>query len=130
QKRLSGRTVEPLRIVNEAEHRAALCKLRKEREAPGKNEEALPRDADLESKRHTKRGRLRPGKPVDPPNSAADELMETGEGQLRFGLDRTRRQDFHVASPLARVVQQRRLADPRLAAHYQRAAARLTCSPQ
>src|SRR5262249_28115180 len=121
---------EPLRVVNDAEHGAALCKLRKEREAAGKNEKALARDAGLEPKSDTKRGRLRPGKPVDPPNSGADQLMETGERELRFGLDRTRRQDFHITDPFARVVQQRRLADPRLAAHYQGATPRLTCSLQ
>jgi hypothetical protein len=46
--------------------------------------------------------------------------MQPGECQVRFGLDPTRRQHHHRRRLLFRIIQQRRLADPRLAAHDQR----------
>src|SRR5262245_61150237 len=111
QKGLGRCDVEPLRVVDDAENGAAVGKLREQRQASGKDEKALVRSAGLEPERDSNRGRLRSGKQVDLSNRGADELMQTRERELRFGLDRTRRQDLHVAGALAGVVQQGRLAD-------------------
>jgi hypothetical protein len=54
----------------------------------------------------------------------AEELVQRGECQLGLGLDPTCPQHPHRARLLQRVLEQRRLADARLATDDQRAAAR------
>ena len=52
--------------------------------------------------------------------------MKTCERQLRLRLDAASSEDVHVAGSFARVLEQRRLADPGLAAQDERAARRGT----
>jgi hypothetical protein len=50
------------------------------------------------------------------------ELVQSGERQLRLGFDAARADDLHVRCPLACVLEEGRLADPRLAPKDEHAA--------
>jgi hypothetical protein len=49
------------------------------------------------------------------------QLAQGGVGERRFGLHPDRAEHAHAHSPLGGIGQQRRLADPGLAAHHQNA---------
>ncbi len=118
--------VEPVRVVDQAQHRPPLGE---------------PRTAATGTPRRpgsARAGRRRPGPSADPQRGRlgrrhaveaaegrAQELVKGGERQLRLRLHAARAQDLHVAGPLAGVLQQRGLADARLAPQHQRSAARL-----
>ena len=123
--RIGRAGVEPVRIVDEAQDGALLGELGQQREAAGVDEEALLRTAVGESERRAQGDRLRARQPVEQPQRGTQQLVQGGERQLGLGLDATGAEHVHVARAGARVLEQDRLADTRLAAQRERAAPRV-----
>jgi hypothetical protein len=65
-------------------------------------------------------GRLRGGQLVAQVQHRAHELVERGERLLLGALDPAGAQDEQVTGAVGRVLEQRALADPRLAEHHER----------
>ena len=117
--------VEPVRVVDEAQHRPLLGQLGEQRQAAGVDEEALLAAAVGEPERGAERRRLRRRQPVEISEPGPQQLVQRRERELGLGLHPARVEHVHVARAGARVVEQDRLADARLAAQRQRAAPRV-----
>ena len=123
--RIRGPGVEPMRVVDEAQHRPLLGELGQQRQAAGVDEEALLPAAVREPERGPQRGGLGRGQAVDQAKRGAQQLLERRERQLGLRLHPARAQHVHVARTRARVVKQDRLPDPRLTPQRERAAPRV-----
>ena len=117
--------VEPVRVVDEAQHRPLLGELGQQRQTGGVDEEALLPSAVRQPERGLQRGGLWRGQAVDEAQGGAQQLLERGERQLGLRFHPARGQHVHLARAGARVLEQDRLADPGLAAQRQRAAPRV-----
>jgi hypothetical protein len=92
----------------------------------GKQAEHTERDAEgvaerlaRERQRRAQRGRPRTGERVDCPQQWTEDLVQSRERELGFGLHRHRAQNRHPGRPARCVGEQSRLADSDLAAHDQ-----------
>jgi hypothetical protein len=119
-----GGLVEPVRVVDEAQHRPSLRELGQQREAAGEDEEPLLPGACDQAERGLQRARLRRRQRIEMAEGGPDQLVEGGEGQLRLRLDAAGCEHVHVGRAVARVREQRGLADPGLAAQDEDAAPR------
>ena len=117
--------VEPVRVVDEAQHRPLLGELGQQRQAGGVDEEALLAPAVREPERGPQRGGLRRGQAIDEAQRGAQQLLQRRERQLGLRLHPARAQHVHVARAGARVLEQDRLADAGLAAQRERSAPRV-----
>ena len=79
-----------------------------------------------ERERALERERVRLGDLVEHRQRRAQQLEQRGERDLRLGLDAARAQHPHPGRSLGRVVEQNRLADPRLSHQRERRARRPT----
>ena len=115
------RRVQPLHVVEQAEHGPG--RVREQGEHGQRDEERVRGvRAALQAERDPQRRRLRSGQAVHGGQQRAEQLMQRGVGQVRLGRRAVGRQHGGAAGPLARVLEQRGLADPRLAAEQQAAA--------
>ena len=121
--RLERRLVEPLEVVDHAQHRALLRGEREQPEQRGADRQARLRRRGLELERSVERRRLGGGQPVAQPEHRLAQLGQPGERQLRLALQPARAQHGHAVGALDRRAQQRRLADPGLAAQHEHVAA-------
>ena len=119
RKRLRRGPIEPLRIVDEAHERSHLGRLGQQAQRRQGHQEAVRGSAILQPERHTQRIPLRTGQPVQPVENRRTQLMQPGERQLHLRLNTRHPDDPTPQRPLSHVLQERRLADPRLAAHHQ-----------
>jgi hypothetical protein len=62
---------------------------------------------------------VRVGKPIEAVEHRSAQLMQRGKGQLHLRLDPDGADDPQVRRCVNRILEQRRLANPRLAAHHQ-----------
>ena len=113
-----------MRVVHEAQHGAGVGHLREQGQAGRVDEEALAARAVLQTEGGPQRRRLWRGEVVQHRQHRAEELVQGCEGQLGLRLDRARREDSHVGSQLARLFEQRGLADARVSPQHEGAAAR------
>ncbi len=130
--RLRGGGVAPLEVVHEAEHGPGLGQLRKQPEHPEPHQQPVAvgsggiRIGEAEGPLQRPPLRLRQrGQPVQ---RGGEQQLQCGERQIRLGLDTGRPQHRPTAGRLRAgvgVVQQRGLADSRLAAQHQHPAAPL-----
>ncbi len=121
--RLRRHAVQPLGIVDQADDRALVRRLREQPEDGEPDEEAIRRAAGAEAERPRERVPLRRRQPVPVLEHRPAELMQPGERELhlRFGA---RDADDATATRLpGEVVEQDRFAHARVAADHQRAAA-------
>jgi hypothetical protein len=120
--RLRRRLVLPLRVVDDADQRALLGHLGQEAQHGEPDEEAVggrPRDA---AERGAERHALRVGQPLHPVEHRRAELMDARERELHLGFHARRPRDATPRRALHEVVEQRGLADARLAPQDQHAA--------
>ena len=99
--------------------------IREQRERrEGDEERVLGRSLD-EAERHAERRVLRLRQRIEPAEDRSKQLVEAGERQVRLGPDAGRPEDSHPRGPrqLDGPLEQRRLADPRIAVDQERAAA-------
>ena len=83
------------------------------------DEEAVRGGAVLQPERRPQRIALRAGQSVEPVEHRRAQLVQPGERELHLGLDARDPGDAALRGPLGDVLQQRGLADPRLAAQDQ-----------
>jgi len=113
---LVRRLVEPLGVVDDAEQRALLGDAAQEAEHRQSDEESVGRLARRQAERDGERVPLRPRERVEAVEQRRAELMDPRERQLHLGLGARDLLDAERDRLPGRVPQQRRLADPGLAA--------------
>ena len=124
EQRVRGRCIEPVRVVDQGEYRSSLRERRQQLQDGDRDEEAVIPGPVAEAECAAQGSLLRRRQRIQIVERGPNELMQRGERQLRLGLHAPRADDAHVCRPLARVLEQGRLADPRLAAESEDAAPR------
>jgi hypothetical protein len=115
RERLHGRAVQPLRVIDEAHERLVGGGLREQAEDGQADQEVRRRLALVHAEDDRERVTLLAGQSLDPVGHRPAQLMQPGVGELHLGLDTRRARDRAPRCPLGKVVEQRCLADPRLA---------------
>ncbi len=118
RQRLCGRPIEPLRIVDQAHERTLLGRLGQQTQDRERDEEAIRCRAVVQPERRPQRVTLRAWQPVELAEHRRAQLMQPGERELHLRLNARDPGDATLRGPLGDVLQQRRLADPRLAAQH------------
>jgi hypothetical protein len=112
-----------LGIVDRAQQAVVVGRIGEQPEGRERDEEAVVHRPAAQPERARQRVGLALRQAVDRAEHGAHQLVQAGEGHLGLGLDPDCPQDRHAAGARDRVVEQRRLADPGLAAHHEDAAA-------
>ncbi len=123
QQHVGGGSVEPLRVVDHAEHAAAVGDVGQQGQRRQRDEERVVDRAVREAERAPHRRRLRTGKAVQPVEDRAQQLVQAREREVGLRLQTHRLEHGHVAGCRDGMAQQRGLADPRLAAQHEHLAA-------
>ena len=123
--RLGRRAVEPVRVVDDAQQRLRIGGRREQAQDRHRDEEAVLHALGRQPERAPQRGGLHVGQLVGDVEHRPQQLVQPGERQLGLGLDAGAGEHPHPVGARQRVLQQRRLADSRLAAQHEGAAARL-----
>jgi hypothetical protein len=119
--RIGRRGVDPVRVVHEAQNGPVVRRDREQAQRPGADQEARV-DRLPEAERAAEGGRLALGDLVEEVLERPEQLVQRRERELGLGLDPAGAEDSHPGCPRLGVVEQRALADPRLAAEDQGAA--------
>ena len=119
RQRLGGGLVEPLRVIEYADQRSVLGDLGQQAERRQRHEKALRRRAVLQTERDLQRVPLRARQASELTEHRRAQLVQPGERKLHLGLDARGAGDATALRVLEHVLEQRRLADPRLAAQDQ-----------
>ena len=114
QQRLRARAVEPVGIVDQDRHGALLGVRREQAEGGRPDREPLLSRAAPQRERTFERNSLWLRDPIEHRQRRPQQLEQSGERNLGLGLDPARAQDAHPGGAGSRVVEQRRLPDPRL----------------
>ncbi len=122
--RVRGCVVEPLGIVDQAQERLIFRGLGEQAQDCERDEEAVLASPGCQAERSAEGGRLRLRKALYVPENRPDDLVQSGERELRLRFHPGAAEHAHVAGLVARVLQERRLADARLAGDDQDGAAR------
>ena len=122
--RFGRRAVEPVRVVDDAQQRLRLGRRGEQAEHRHRDEEAILHALGRQPERAAQRGGLHVGQLGGAVQHRPQELVQAGEGQLGLGLDAGPGEHAHPVGARQRVLQQRGLADARVAAQHQDAAAR------
>ena len=117
-----GILVQPLRVVDHAQHRPHLGHVRKQRQHSQTDQERIGRRPGHQPEGHAQRPPLRPGQPVHAVQEGKEQAMDGGEAQAGLGLDSHYPDDLQVRGALGCVVEERRLPHSRLPPQDQRAA--------
>ena len=120
--RLRRRAVEPLRVVDQAHQRPLGRHLGQQVQHGQPDVDAIRRVARAQPERRPQRVPLRLGQAIEPAQHRPTQLVQPGEGQLHLGLHARRALQPASGRPLGDVLQQRRLAHPRLSVDDQRPA--------
>ena len=119
---LRRRAVEPLRIVDDADQRPVLGRVRQQAQDRQADEEAIRGVAVAQAERGAERLALRVGEAVQAIDERRAELMQPREGELHLGLDARRPRDAEPRRAPHQILEQGALAHAGLAAQHQRAA--------
>ena len=122
RQRLRRRAVEPLRIVDDADQRPLLRRVRQQAQDRQADEEAIRGVALAQTERGAERLALRAGEAVQAIDERRAELMQPRERELHLGLDARRPGDAAPRRAPHQILQQGALAHAGLAAQHQRAA--------
>jgi hypothetical protein len=123
--RVRARAVQPVRVVDEHGHRLLLGVRGEQAERRRADREPVAGARRAEGERALERRRLRLRDPVEAGQRRPEQLVQPGERDLRLRRDPAGTQQAHPRRPRRRVLEQRGLADPRLADERQHAAASL-----
>ena len=113
---LLRRLVEPLRVVDDADQGLLLGQLAHEREGREPDHEPVRSRAGTEPEHGRQRLALWLWKPFELTQHRGADLVEPAVGELELGLDSDGARDAPAIEPVREVVEQRALADARLAA--------------
>ena len=123
---LCRRAIEPLGVIDHAEEAALPCRLRKETENRERHEERVRSWACAEPDGDVERVALRARETLTQSQDRRAQLLYCGERELHLTFDAGGSDDSHGRGPLDRVVEERCLADSRVAMDDERAAASVT----
>ena len=118
---VSRRPIEPLRIIDDAQHGLGLGSRREEAEQPGANDERVALSRRVQPEGDAQRCGLVRRNLAQVVQDRAGELQQTGVLEIGLRRHACRGQDRHRPCPVDRIPQQGGLADPRLSADQQRA---------
>ena len=119
---LCRRAIEPLGVIDHAEEAALSRRLGEESENREGDEEPVRSRPQTQSEGDVERVALRARQTLTKSQDRRAELLNRGKRELHLALDPGRSDDSHGRGPRHRVVEERRLADPRLAMDDERAA--------
>ena len=119
RERRRRRPVEPLHVVGEDDDGALLRQRREQAERRRTDEVGLARGGRCEPERGLERRPLRSRQTAELAEHGAQQLVQPGEGDLDLRLDAAHAQHRGSARRRGRVLEQRRLADPGLAAQHE-----------
>ena len=114
--------VEPMRVVDHAQHGPGLGGVGQQREHRQADEERIGRRSGHQTEGHAQRPALRLGQAVHGGQERHEQLVDGGEAEVLLRLDGHHADDLHVSRELHSVAEQRRLAHARLTAEHQRTA--------
>ena len=114
--------VQPLRVVDHAQHGPGLGRIRQQREHRQPDEERIGRRSGHQTEGHAQRAALRIGKALHRGQERHEQLVDGGEAEALLRLDGHRADDLHVSRKLHRIAKERRLAHARLTPEHQRTA--------
>jgi hypothetical protein len=120
--RQRGRLAPPTGIVDHAQQRALDRCLRQKPEHREPDDEPVRRDTGAHPEDGLQRAALRFWQALESTEQRRAQLMQAGIGKLHLGLHPHRPQDGHVRRHPDQVLEQRRLADPRVPPQHQRPA--------
>ena len=131
RQRLRRRTVEPLRVVDDAQQRPVPRRLGAQAEHCEADEESIGWVAGAEAEGGAQRFALGAGQRIKVVQQRRAELLQPGVGELHLGLGARRSDDVAPGCLVHQILQQRGLADPGFPAqHEHRAPARTQVSQQ
>ncbi len=116
---LRRRAVKPLRVIDQAHHRPLRRRLSQQAEGGQPDQEPVRRRARAHAERGPQRLQLRTRQHAQPVQQRRAQLMQPGERQLHLRLHARHPQHPAPGRLPGQVLQQRRLAHPRLAVHHQ-----------
>jgi hypothetical protein len=122
--RVGRRAVEPVRVVDHAQQRLRVCGRGEQAQDGHRDEEAVLHAVGRQPERAPQRSVLHGRQLVGALQDGPQQLVQARERQLGLGLHGRAGEHPHAVGALPCVCQQRGLADPRLAAQYEDAAAR------
>ena len=122
RKRVRGRPIEPLRVIDDAQKRLLGGHLRQQAQHREPDQEPIRRVPPTHAERRAKRPALRTRQQRQAIQHRRAQLLQGRERELHLPLDTGGPRDPETRRRLDRVFQQRRLTDPRLASHNQRTA--------
>src|SRR5918996_851423 len=100
-KRVGGRVVEPLRIIDETKERLAFCRLGEQAQGCERDKEAVPGSPLRQAESSAKGSRLRLWKILYVTEDGADDLVQRGKGELRLRLDAGAPEHAHAVGLVA-----------------------------
>ena len=121
-----GGGVQPMGVVDHAEHEVLLGRGRQQRQGRHAHQEGLHRRPVVLSQRHSQGPGLRGGQLCPQPGQWQQQTMERRESQGRLDLESLRAQHRRVRGLDGELVEQGRLPHTRLAAHDQAAGGSLS----
>ena len=107
-------------IVDHTQQRALGRRLRQQPEHREPDDGPVRRDAGAHPEDDLQRATLRPRQPIEPIEQRRAQQMDAGVGQLHFRLHAFRPNDRHARRQPDQILEQRRLADPRIPPQHQR----------
>jgi hypothetical protein len=114
--RLRGHPIQPLRVVDDAHQRLLLGHVSLQRQHGEPDEEPIRRRADGEAEGGAQRLALRTRQPSEVAEELGTQPVQAGERELHLRLDAGRARNPAPRRARCEVLEQRRLADTRLAA--------------
>src|SRR4029077_8978829 len=118
--------IEPLCVIDNAEHRTTLCRFRQQSHNGETNKELVRHCSRAQPKRRLQGFALWCRKPIEQVEKRCAELMQPCEWEFRLRLHSYCTQYCHVRGRLTCPLQQGRLSDPGLSGQYERCA--VTCT--
>jgi hypothetical protein len=116
------RLIKPLRVVDQAQKRLLVGSLGKKTQQSQPNKKAIGPGARAQAERCPERIALGSGQPLETTQQGRTQLVEAGERELHLRFHPDRASDATALGAVGRIVQQRRLSDPRLSAEHDHAA--------
>jgi hypothetical protein len=127
RQRVGAGAVQPLRVVDDAEHRSGGGGLGKQVQHRQREQPAIGDDRGSVTERAGPCGVLRRRESVDEVVQRSQQAVHPGERQVRLGLDPGALQDAHAVGEAGGMGEQRGLPDACLAAQHQRPALPAAC---
>ena len=122
RQRLQRRAIEPLGVVDDTHQRAFAGHVGEQAQDRQPDEEAIGWRARHQPERRAQRVPLRPRQPLETIEHRRAQLVQAAEGELHLGVDPGGPGHAPFGCPLQRVLEERRLPDPRLAAQHEHTA--------